>query len=631
MRLTKITVHRYKSFITEQTLDVESGVTRIVGKNESGKSALLESMAKTKYFDTDNKEFKFDKTLDYPRSLLSKVSGENPEAVTCEYLLSAEDIAKIEEELGKGILKSESFSKISKYDNTATIIGANTDLKKFIDFICEKFELNQDDVATIKKCKDFDELIKICSISDTLSEAKTLLDKIQNKNQNISSEWGNPLDKYAYFSFISPNIPKFWYFSEYYSMPCRFNINSFANGNTDKSLTDEEYSTAKALFELSGLKAEELQDENNFEAFKAQLESTSNSITDELFNYWTTNENLEIRFEVEHTSTGRFLNIRVYNSKHRVTLPLRNRSKGFVWLFSFLVWFSKIQGNKNERYILLLDEPGLSLHAAAQGDLLRFIDEALAPNYQVLYTTHSPFMIDSLKLNEIRTVYDTQDKNIGSIVSDALEEKDSTTLFPLQAALGYNIAQNLYISEKNLLVEGISDLAYLNYFSELLESKGKVGLKDGITIVPVGGADKIATFISLLRGNELNIVCLLDTFTDQSAKARLDKMIVQNIIKDKKIVFYHSILNRQFADIEDMFSVAEYLSLFNGAFSKQVAIDEIDSDQPIMGQLKRLNNKKEFNHYAPARYLLQSETQPWFCDGTLSNFEALFKTINKLL
>lgn len=108
-------------------------------------------------------------------------------------------------------------------------------------------------------------------------------------------------------------------------------------------------------------------------------------------------------------------------------------------------------------------------------------------------------------------------------------------------------------------------------------------------------------------------------------------MIVQNIIKDKKIVFYHSILNRQFADIEDMFSVAEYLSLFNGAFSKQVAIDEIDSDQPIMGQLKRLNNKKDFNHYAPARYLLQSETQPWFCDGTLSNFEALFKTINKLL
>jgi len=94
-------------------------------------------------------------------------------------------------------------------------------------------------------------------------------------------------------------------------------------------------------------------------------------------------------------------------------------------------------------------------------------------------------MIDSLKLDEIRTVYDTQDKNIGSIVSDALEEKDSTTLFPLQVALGYNIAQNLYISEKNLLVEGISDLAFLNYFSELLASKGRVAYFGGIrTLIP---------------------------------------------------------------------------------------------------------------------------------------------------
>ena len=123
-----------------------------------------------------------------------------------------------------------------------------------------------------------------------------------------------------------------------------------------------------------------------------------------MFEYWTTNENLEIRFDIEHTTNNiRYLNIRIYNSKHRVTLPLKNRSKGFLWFFSFLVWFSKIQGDKNSNYILLLDEPGLSLHASAQNDLLRFIDEKLAPEYQVIYTTHSPFMIDSLKLNEVRT------------------------------------------------------------------------------------------------------------------------------------------------------------------------------------------------------------------------------------
>jgi len=101
----------------------------------------------------------------------------------------------------------------------------------------------------------------------------------------------------------------------------------------------------------------------------------------------------------------------------------------------------------------LLDEPGLSLHAAAQADLLRFIDNELAPNYQVIYTTHSPFMIDSLKLNEVRTVYDNSNKETGSVISDALDEKDSDTLFPLQAALGYSLAQNLFkiIQDKKIV------------------------------------------------------------------------------------------------------------------------------------------------------------------------------------
>ncbi len=631
MQLVKVTVHKYKSFITEQSFEVEQAVTRIVGKNESGKTALLEVIAKTNYFEADNKEFKFDKTLDYPRGTLTKVSDQNPEAVSCDYILFDTELATIEAALGKGVLASKCFSRTVKYDNTTTIIGINAKVAQFITFLVREYSLTGEMEKSIMACSSFDDLIAECSKSAELVNVKALIDKIVAKNASVSSSWPNPLDKYIYFTFVSPNIPKFWYFSEYYNMPCRFSINNFANNNLDKSLSEEEYSTAKALFELSGLRTNDIQDEKNFEAFKAQLESTSNAITDDLFNYWKTNENLEIRFEVEHTDGGRFLNIRVYNSKHRVTLPLRNRSKGFVWFFSFLVWFSKIQGNKNENYILLLDEPGLSLHAAAQNDLLRFIDEVLAPNYQVLYTTHSPFMIDSLKLNEIRTVYDTQDKNVGSIVSDALEEKDSTTLFPLQAALGYNIAQSLYISEKNLLVEGISDLVYLNYFSELLKSKGKTGLNEGITIVPVGGADKIATFISLMRGNELNSVCLLDTFTDQSAKARLDKMVVQNIIKDKKIIFYHDVLNTSFADAEDMFDVSEYINLYNGAFSKNISADDIDTTKGIMSQLRLLNSKKDFNHYAPARYLLQLTESIEFCEKTLSNFETLFKAINKLL
>lgn len=627
MLLKKVTIHKYKSFLTEQTYEVESQITRIVGKNESGKTALLEALAKSNYFE-DNAELQFDKDLDYPRSELTKVRTENPMVITCEYELSDEDVKSVADAFSDGIISKQSFSVTSYYDNTKKTTGVSTDFEIFKDWLISAFGVGKQGNELIHAATDFPALETTVSDNSSLpgmNEIKAELDKIKKK----SNGWENPLEGYIYETCIYPAIPKMWYFSDYFSLPCRINLSDFAVRKPTGSLSSEEYKIAKALFELSGLQISDIQSESNFEAFKAQLEATSNSITDEMFEYWTTNKNLEIRFEIEHaTNNARYLNIRIYNSKHRVTLPLKNRSKGFLWFFSFFVWFSKIQGDKNRKYILLLDEPGLSLHATAQNDLLRFIDEKLAPEYQVIYTTHSPFMIDSLKLNEVRTVYDTQNPKIGSVVSDAVEEKDSDTLFPLQAALGYTIAQNLYVSPQNLLVEGISDLIYLNHFSTILKDMGKQGLSDDITIVPVGGADKIASFISLMRGNELSTVCLLDTFTDQGAEVRLKRMVEQKIIADKKILYYHSVIEQPFADIEDLFSKEEYLALYNGTFGTSVQISDLDADKPIMSQLKRLNGNKSFNHYSPANYMAKNIGTLSFSEETIGRFEKLFTLIN---
>ncbi len=95
------------------------------------------------------------------------------------------------------------------------------------------------------------------------------------------------------------------------------------------------------------------------------------------------------------------------------------------------------------------------------------------------------------------------------------KKRTQNTLFPLQAALGYDIAQNLFVSKNNLLVEGVADLIYLTVMSDLLKSHGKTSLKEEVTIVPVGGLDKVSTFVSLLGANKLNIVCLLDSFNEQ--------------------------------------------------------------------------------------------------------------------
>jgi predicted ATP-dependent endonuclease of OLD family len=319
--------------------------------------------------------------------------------------------------------------------------------------------------------------------------------------------------------------------------------------------------------------------------------------------------------------------------QHKISLPLERRSKGFNWFFSFIIWFSKIQADKNSDYILLLDEPGLSLHASAQADLLRFIED-LSKKYQIIYTTHSPFMVESDHLNRVRTCLETED---GTIISDTIQEKDPNTLFPLQAALGYDIAQNLFVSKNNLLVEGPADLIYLTVLSNILEIEKRTFLKENITIVPVGGLDKVTTFISLLRGSKLNVVCLLDTFVDQKGRQKVDDLICNKIIKDTNIRFFDEFANNgaKIADIEDLFAKDEYLKLFNEAFDKEYSKIEVahldTSIEKIVKQINKIIGTERFNHYRPANKLNQlGVSKKYFSAKTLDNFEKMFIEINKL-
>ena len=627
MLLKKVVIHKYKSFTTEQEINIENKITCFVGKNESGKTCLLEAIAKSNYFE-NNESYKFKKELDYPRSDFVKNKTQRSKAITCYFELEDDDIKRIDDAIGSDVILNREFCRTSYYDNSCEYSDIEVDFEKYKENLISKFDHDEEVEKVVKNANDFETLVSGLKESDTkpkIHELKIELNKISKDLQK-----DNKLSDCIYVTYIKPYIPKLWYFSDYYSIPSRINLADLSDKWTSNSgLSNDEYNIAKALLDLSGLKVKDIQTESNFEEFRAQLEATSNEITDDMFKYWTTNRNLQVKFEIEHINGNRFLNIRIYNTKHRVTLPLKNRSKGFIWFFSFLVWFSRIQGDSTSKYILLLDEPGLSLHAAAQEDLLRFINTELAKNYQVLYTTHSPFMIDSSALSIVRTVYDSPVSETGSVVSEALTERDSDTLFPLQAALGYTIAQNLYVSQKNLLVEGISDLVYLSQMSALLKLNNRQGLMDDITIVPVGGADKIATFISLLRGNELSTVCLLDTFANKSAKSRLNNMIEQKIIEKNKIIYFGDALKLEFADVEDMFTKEDYLNLYNHAFSKQIKLSELQANEPIMNQLKNLN-ENNFNHYAPANYMARNIGEIQFSPQTFENFEKLFSQVNEL-
>ena len=640
IKLKKVKINKYKSFLEEQEIEIEDGVTRIVGKNESGKTALLEAISKFNYFDSTDDKFKFNATNDYPRGFLKKYEQDYPDndfnVITCTFEISDELMKQIQNDIGNDVFTSNQIVISKKYNNSKSYcIDANE--KNFIKNFLSSYTMEKEIENELKNIENIDSLIEFLKKHENL---KNILDDLTNNyiNKSIKS-CKNKISGYIVNQYIEPNLPEFLYFDEYYSLPGTIDLNKFRDNSIDENFTKEENDITNALFELANIDINKVMDSDNYEEFISELEATSNSITDKLLDYWSTNKNLEINFDIQSKQNKRtnalekFLQIRIKNTKHRVTLPLKNRSKGFIWFFSFLVWFSKVQQKNN--IIILLDEPGLNLHAEAQEDLLKYIDAELVPNYQVIYTTHSPFMIDSEKLDEVRTVYDSNDSKKGSIISNALEEKDQGTLFPLQAALGYNLAQNLYISEKNLLVEGVADLMYITIMSGTLNLLGREGLSDDITIVPVGGLDKVATFISLLRGNKLNMVCVLDTFTDQKGKARLDNLIQEKIIKENQIKFFDEYIDRlKVADVEDMFEINEYLNIFNEEFKNEFrSIDakEIDNSKSIITQINSLLGIKRFNHYRPSRYLTSlGINKDYFSAETLNRFEKMFSDINKL-
>jgi len=642
MKLTNVEIEKFKSIESTQSFKIENDITVLVGMNEAGKTSVLQAIAKANYF-TDDDEFKFDTTHDYPRKekkALDK-SGNNPIAIKLTFTIDNDLLNIIKKDIGEAInFTSFTFSKA--YDNTQTYEGVTANLSKFLEAKFQTYSINDPELLnSLENCFNEDDFEDIL---DSIENEKTK-EKVQKLAIFFKNEWeweNDPLSEYVARIHLETKMPKFLYYDEYYLLPSEVIIEELAANKGNKETG--EYKTAKALFELADINIKELLNSDNFENYIAELEATQALISKELFKYWTTNQNLKIRFAIDKRVEKRtnannnredkiiqhFLNIRVENTRSDMTLPLKNRSKGFNWFFSFLVWFKKIQEDTDSNYILLLDEPGLNLHASAQADLLHFFED-LSKEYQIIYTTHSPFMIDSLNLPKVRTVVETE---TGTKISDTIQEKDPKTLFPLQAALGYDIAQNLFVSKNNLLVEGVSDLIYLTVISDLLKSNNRIGLTDNITIVPVGGLDKVTTFISLLGASKLKLVCLLDSFLDQKGRTRLDDLIRGNIIKQKNVKFFDEYVSTDKADIEDIFEKKEYLALFNESFNGEYSIEEKDLDPKIpniLSQIRKHINQSHFNHYRPAKLLASKGVSvTYFSESTLGRFEKIFTDINRL-
>lgn len=639
MKLIKAEIKNYRSIESSGEVEIEHTVTCLVGKNESGKTAFLQALYKADAFEP---LVKYDEIIDFP-SRLTRVRRETEgpiDVATLTFIVDEPTRNRIEGELGTGVLAKSEFAITSAYRRSSLSYRLQVKDEVAIAHLLSQLTLDPAIAPSIEKAKDFSQFLALLeAIEGPDATVSALIARINTWRDSL-------LSHYIFDSFIKPQLPKMVYFDEYDAMPGKVSIPNLIQKRNANILSRGETSLL-ALFDVVSVQLEDFQDPTKHEYIIRELENAANSISDEVFEYWSQNRDLAVKLEVlvpeqgavSPLDQGPILMIRIWNNRHRVSVPFDERSRGFVWFFSFLSYFSQVKEAEGSNIILLLDEPGLSLHATAQGDLLRFIDEKLAPHHQVIYTTHSPFMINSSRIERTRTVMD-KDTEGTKISSDSLLV-DAETAYPLQAALGYSLAQTLFIGPDNLLVEGPTDLIFLEVLNELAREASLTILDPRWVIVPVRGAGRLATFVTLLGANRMNTVVLRDSST--SDKQTIDELVKLGRVESSHVLTVGSIVGRSDCDIEDFFDESTYLELVNLAYSRELAGTPLTtSDLPpgnrITRRVEAVFNKRKIdggklNHYRPALSLLRNQsslTAP-VSNATLQLFSDLASAVNPLL
>ncbi len=237
---------------------------------------------------------------------------------------------------------------------------------------------------------------------------------------------------------------------------------------------------------------------------------------------------------------------------------------------------------------------------------------------------------------------DERPEVIGTKVGSDVLSTDRDTLFPLQAALGYEITQTLFVGEHTLLVEGPSDLLYLKAFSEVLRLYKRIHLDQHWTICPVGSIDKVSAFMSLFGGNRLHVAVLTDFASGQ--KKKVEDFRRSKILRDGHVFSMDTYAGQPEADIEDVLGAALYVELVNTCYclaGKHVLLASPAGSRVIKhaeNHFRMLpDTVPEFDHYTPAVYFTEHQSSilkklpDAELEAVIARFEKLFSDLNALL
>lgn len=626
MRLEAFRVQNYKKVQDTDWVSCRD-LTAFVGKNEAGKSAIFRGLSKLNPSDGE----KYDGLKEFPRRRYTDefescdwpvASGrfvldddERPELTDiCPVLKAVEKVTvtryyswKLEVEFDpepkipfpqrKQLIEciqaaKEQVQELTAPDGKGDALG-NIKTALMNAFNPLENALKNQPVNEPPTKAEIDQAINAIAIQANEEWQKTLLDLLKNPFVELTEKLCVSDQLVKAEEWVEENLPRFVYFDRYDVLDSAIHIPTFLQELQDHR-KGQRHRVTLCLFKHVGLDLQDMlklgayqQGQGFQEAVRRKLDelsikANSASITmTERFRDWWEQRKHKFRYDFQ----GEYFRIWVSDDLDPSEIELDQRSLGLQYFFSFYLVFLVESEGAHENCILLLDEPGLHLHGTAQAKVIKFL-EKLAQNNQTLYTTHSPFMIDGDHLERARAVYEDEDGT--TKVSEDVWPRDKDSLFPLQAALGYQLAQSLFISKRQLLVEGITDYWLIKTIAEILPSKNLPTLRRDITLVPAAGVTKLLPLASMLLGHDVEIAALLDG--DEPAR-REGKKLVDKLLAgdDRRCLFIGDFLDgNAHAEIEDVFPEDLYLGAVKEAYSNS-KITLNDSEKKIEGIVNKIS------------------------------------------
>lgn len=474
MKLKSFRVTNYRSIIDSKEcfLSPNDGITIIAGQNESGKSSLLEALMHYEEGTPCLNAYRDEEDLTIFPSVKCTYTVEEDFDLYKEISESSDTDAKL-----ISLLKIEKFSEyIKKICNRKTfeLRRAIASSKDKLYVVTSEFDL--DLVLLMKFIKEVEEYKLLKEVDIRILLGKTLF-RLTPKIILFDEFFDLLPDKFYLSDLGGESKAKGWQAVKNIETILDTDFSALSTASARKiTMSHRDYET-KLTADFN-------------ERWRQRVGDESGAIISVTFHQGGAEGKPHLSFFIE-TRKGELLS------------P-EKRSVGFKWFLSFYLHLTA-EDKRNSNLVLLFDEPGLHLHSKAQYDMLRVFEE-LSEKNQIVYATHSPYLIDTAKLHRVRLVFNSKD--VGTTIEKIttnLSENQKDAIKPIIDALGLSVAHDFSAAKKrNVIVEGISDYYYLTAAKKLC------GIEHEFYFMPAMGSPNAHLLMELCIGWGLEWLMIFD-------------------------------------------------------------------------------------------------------------------------